>query len=165
MTHAVARVQFEQLITRRKELHLAMGTNLREELFQRLDEAAVARRAAVAQLPPNTPLPLEVLPSANDSSENPAAARDNAPQALVAARARAAAAEQALEGFLVRLQAMQGDTEHIQIDADAHTVRFQGLCCVGAPALAASSGRIYYEVELLQVKRACDFVRCSAFSN
>ena len=141
----------EQLVARRKELHLAMSTNLREELFQQLDEevAAGSRRdapAPAAQGPVETPLPVAV-----GAAERTAAALDAAEQVLAAARERAAAAESALEEYLGRVELLRGDAGQAVIDTTAFTVKFLGQCCVGAPRIAVSSGRMYYEVELLQV--------------
>jgi hypothetical protein len=144
----------EQLVARRKELHLAMSTNLREELFQQLSEevaAVVGWAAGTASAPAPAQGLIEQAPVAGVKEGAAAAALEAAERVLQAARERAAAADSALQKYLGRVELLRGDAGQVAIDADAFTVSFQGLACVGAPRFAASAGRIYYEVELLQV--------------
>jgi hypothetical protein len=48
------------------------------------------------------------------------------------------------------VETVRGDPTQVAIDPGLCAVEFRGLCVVGAPRSAAVSGRIYYEVELLQ---------------
>ena len=49
------------------------------------------------------------------------------------------------------VEVVRGGQAQAVINADRCTVEFNGLCIVGAPRSAEASGRLYYEIELLQV--------------
>ena len=139
----------EQLVSRRKELHLAMSTNLREELFQRLDEEEAA---GIKDAPLTSQTAAEAAETpAQERPQDAAIALEAAERALEKARVRAVAAEGSWAKHLGTVELLRGEAAAAALDPARFTVRFQELCCVGAPHLAAASGRIYYEIELLQV--------------
>jgi hypothetical protein len=78
-------------------------------------------------------------------------ALETAERVLEGARARALAAEVALAKHLGNVEVLRGDASSATLDPAGFIVHCQSLCCFGAPRLAAVTGRLYYEIELLQV--------------
>jgi hypothetical protein len=49
------------------------------------------------------------------------------------------------------VEVVRGDPAQAVVDATQSSVELRGSCVVGAPRLSAAQGRLYYEIELLQV--------------
>jgi hypothetical protein len=54
------------------------------------------------------------------------------------------------------MRVVRGDAGQVVVDAALSEVEFRDtVCVVGSPQLAAAGGRVYYEIELLQVRGSC----------